>query len=72
MTSGAARAWCVVFGCCTLHMELAAGVFSVAHVHGPQAEDVDLVKVAGRQLLKPVLILSPPCFAQFSSTFILH
>jgi len=53
-------------------MELAAGVFSVAHVHGPQAEDVDLVKVAGRQLLKPVLILSPPCFAQFSSTFILH
>ena len=55
----------MVLGCYMLHLELAAGVFGTAHTHGLQAEDVDLEEIVGRQLLKPVQVLSPLHFARF-------
>ena len=32
----------MVMGGCMLHLELATGVYSVAHAHGLQVEDVNL------------------------------
>jgi len=65
VTLGAAGWWCIVLDCHILHLELAAGVSGMAHVHSLRAEDVNLEEVAGHKLLKPVLILSPLHIAWF-------
>jgi len=48
-----------------LHLELTAGVSGSVHAHILQAEDDNLDEVAGCQLLKPALILSPLQFSRF-------
>jgi len=48
-----------------LHPELAAGVYGMAHAHSLQVEVVDIVEVAGCQLLKPGSVLSLLHFTGF-------
>jgi len=55
----------VVFNCRMLHLELAASVSGMTHIHGLCVEDVDLEEVARHQLLKSFLILSPLHFPLF-------
>jgi len=57
--------WCVVLDCHILHLELTVGVSGMVHVHALWAKEVNPVKIAGCQLLKPVLILSLLHFPQF-------
>jgi len=63
---------CVVLNGCILNLELSGGVSGTADIHGLCTEDVNLKEVAGCQLRKSVLILSPLHFARFcqSSFFI--
>jgi len=57
--------WWVLLDGHMLHLELVASVFGAAHDHSLWFEDVDLKEVAGRQLLKPGLILSALHLAWF-------
>lgn len=55
----------MVLYCSMLHPELKARVSGAAHVHSLWVEDVDLEKVAGHQLMKPVRVPSPLHLAQY-------